>query len=316
GLGTDTLPEAKALYLPLATPSNVVGVLAVQPEDPSTLQSPGARQLLETYSTQIALALARDKLVEESQEARLMVETEKLRSSLLSAVSHDLRTPLAAIAGAASSLAESFSSLDMNTRRELLDTIRDESERLTRLVENLLNMTRLSGGRIHIQKQWYPVDEVIGSVLNRLHPHLSQHVVETTIPDDLPLGHFDDVLVEQVLVNLIENAAKYSPPQSPILIQATNGERGVRITVSDAGRGLQAGDEERVFEMFYRGARTKPDTRGTGLGLAICKAIVNAHGGMIGARNRPGGGTDVWFDLPSDNEPPTIDLDSPLNVNE
>lgn len=315
GLGTDTLPEAEALYLPLATPSNVVGVLAIQPEDPNTLQAPGARQLLETCATQIALALARDKLVEESQEARVMMETEKLRSSLLSTVSHDLRTPLAAITGAASSLSESFRSLDVDTRRELLDTMCDESERLTRLVENVLNMTRLSGGRLHVQKQWHPVDEVMGSALNRLQRVLGQRMVETMIPDDPALGHFDDVLVEQVLVNLLENAAKYSPPESPILIQAENAESGVRMTISDAGMGLQAGDEERVFEMFYRGAQAKPETRGTGLGLAICKAIVDAHGGAIGARNRPEGGTVVWFELPTDQEPPRIDLDSPLSVN-
>lgn len=316
GLGTDTMPDAQALYLPLATPNSTVGVLAVQPEDANTLQSLGARQLLDTFATQIALALERDRLTEESQEARVQMETEKLRSSLLSAVSHDLRTPLAAIAGAGSSLAESFNSLDSATRQELLETICEESERLTRLVENLLNMTRLSGGKIEIDKQWHPVDEVVGSALNRLEVHLGERVVETNIPNDLPLGHFDAVLVEQVLINLIENAARYSYPESPISIQAETLGAGVALKVADRGIGLQRGDEERVFEMFYRGARAKSDGRGTGLGLAICKAIVEAHGGRIGVRSREGGGTVVWLELLSDGEPPRIDVEPPIGTTE
>lgn len=314
GLSTDTLPEAKALYLPLATPNSIVGVLAVQPEDANTLQLPSARQLLDTCATQIALALARERLAEESQESRVLMETEKLRSSLLSAVSHDLRTPLAGIAGAASSLAASFNELDSATRRELLETICDEAERMSRLVENLLNMTRLSGGNIEIRKQWHLIDEVLGSALTRLQRHLGERKVETIVPDDVPLGHFDDVLLEQVLVNLIENAAKYSPPDSPISIEVKNTGKGLQLTVTDCGLGLQPGDEKRVFEMFYRGAQARPDRRGTGLGLAICKAIVEAHGGTIGARSREEGGTILWFELPSDSQPPHVDLDLPLRT--
>jgi len=312
GLDTSTLPDAQALYLPLATPNSTVGVLAVQPEDASTLQSPDARQLLDTCATQIALAMERDKLTAESEETRVQMETEKLRSSLLSAVSHDLRTPLAGIAGAGSSLAESFDSLDSADRQELLETICDESDRLTRLVENLLNMTRLSGVKIDIDKQWHPVDEVVGSALSRLQRYLGERAVDTSIPDDLPLGHFDAVLMEQVLINLFENAAKYSPPESAISIEAESLENGIALRVADRGIGLQPGDEERVFEMFYRGARAKPDRRGTGLGLAICKAIVEAHGGRIGARSREGGGTVVWLELPHDGQPPQIDMEPPV----
>lgn len=311
GSNTGTMPEAKSLYLPLTTPNGIVGVLGIQPEDVSTLDSPDARQLFDTCATQIALALERDKLTLQSEETRVQMETEKLRSSLLSAVSHDLRTPLAAIAGAGSSLATSFDSLDPSDRQELLETICDESDRLTRLVENLLNMTRLSGVTIHIDKQWHPVDEVVGSALSRLQRHLGERAVETSIPDDLPLGHFDAVLIEQVLINLFENAAKYSPPDSTISIEAESLENGIGLRVADRGIGLQPGDEERVFEMFYRGAQAKPDRRGTGLGLSICKAIVEAHGGRIGARNRTGGGTVVWLELPHDGQPPRIDMEPP-----
>ena len=309
GLGMPQFATLRALYVPLATPDSTVGVLAVQPEDAASIQSSDARKLLDTCATQIALALERDMLAEESQEARVQVESEKLRSSLLSAVSHDLRTPLAGIAGAGSSLAESFELLDGPTRRELLETICDESARLTRLVENLLNMTRLSGGRIDIDKQWHPIDEVVGSALSRLQQQLGEREVEIGISADLPLGHFDAVLIEQVLINLIENAAKYSPPESAVLIEAECIDGGVELRVFDRGIGLQPGDEERVFEMFYRGAEVRSDHQGTGLGLAICKAVVDAHGGRIGATIREDGGTLVWFRLPHDGSPPKIDLE-------
>jgi two-component system sensor histidine kinase KdpD len=309
GLGTAEFPAIGSLYVPLTTPNRTVGVLAVQPEDPAAIQTPDSRQLLDTCAAQIALALERDMLAEESQEARVQVETEKLRSSLLSAVSHDLRTPLAGIAGAGSSLAESFELLDEATRQELVETICDESARLSRLVENLLNMTRLSAGRIDIDKQWHPVDEVVGSALSRLQQHLGEREVRIGISEDLPLGHFDAVLIEQVLINLIENAAKYSPPASAISVEAEPVVDGIELRVLDRGIGLLPGDEERVFEMFYRGADVRLDHRGTGLGLAICKAVVDAHGGRIGATIREDGGTLVWLQLPHDGSPPQIDMD-------
>ncbi|NLS91625.1 MAG: DUF4118 domain-containing protein [Planctomycetaceae bacterium] len=314
GLGTAEFSNLRALYVPLTTPNRIIGALAVQPEDAAAIQTADARRLLDTCATQIALALERDMLAEESQEARVQVESEKLRSSLLSTVSHDLRTPLAGIAGASSSLAESFELLDGATRRELLETIGDESARLTRLVENLLNMTRLSGGRIAIDKQWHPVDEVVGSALSRLQQQLGERQVDIAIPADLPLGHFDAVLMEQVLINLIENAAKYSPPASAISIEAEDLDDGIELRVLDRGIGLPPGDEERVFERFYRGADVRSDRRGTGLGLAICKAVIDAHGGRIGATIRQGGGTRVWMHLPHDGSPPRIDMDLPDEV--
>jgi two-component system sensor histidine kinase KdpD len=309
GAGTNTLPGAKALYIPMATPNGVAGVLAVQLEGGPTQFPPDARQLLDTFATQIAFAIERDRLALQSRQAELQIETEKMRSSLLSAVSHDLRTPLAAITGAGSSLAQGFASLDADTRAELLRTICDESDRLSRLVENLLHMTRLSSGQISINRQWQPVDEVIGSAWNRMSPQLRGRMVQVDVPDDLPLGHFDDVLVEQVLVNLLDNAVKYSAADTPIDIRVEKLASQVAIEVSDRGRGLAEGDEQRIFDMFYRGADAKPDRRGTGLGLAICQAVVAAHGGTIQAANRPGGGTTVRFVLPCHGNPPTVDLE-------
>jgi two-component system sensor histidine kinase KdpD len=308
GHGTNTLPNAEALYVPLATPNRVAGVLMVQQVSINDMLSPDARQLLDTYATQIAFALERNRLAEKSRKAEVEVETEKLRSSLLSAVSHDLRTPLAAIAGAASTLRETRDALDSDTRQELLDMIREESERLTRLVENLLHMTRLSSGRIVLNRQWQPLDDVIGSALNRLDQQLIGRDVGVHLAEDLPLAHWDEILMESVFVNLIDNAIKYSQPGSPLEIRCQRSPNGIAIEIADRGRGLAPGDEQEIFETFYRGVEAKPDRRGTGLGLAICKAIVQAHGGTIEARNRNGGGTVIRFTIPHDDLPPVVDL--------
>jgi two-component system sensor histidine kinase KdpD len=304
GAGTDTLPSAAALYLPLTTPNGVVGVLAVQFQKAPMQQDRDVRNLLETYATQIALALERDQLAAASRAAQVQVETERMRSSLLSAVSHDLRTPLAAIAGAASALQAADGNLDAATRTDLLDQIGDESLRLSRLVENLLHMTRLSSGQIEITRHWQPVDEVIGSALSRMRDQLAGRAIEVLLPDEVPLGHFDEVLVEQALVNLLDNAAKYSTLGTPITVHVVPVENAISIEVADRGRGLAAGDEKRIFEMFYRGAGARIDRRGAGLGLAICQAVVQAHQGTIEAMNRPDGGTLVRFTLPRPSHPP------------
>ena len=309
GLGTDTLPAAPALYVPLTTQHGTVGVLAVQPERPDSLSSPDSRQLLWTYAAQIAFALERLRLVEDSRQTHVQFETERLRSSLLSAVSHDLRTPLAVIAGASGTLAARSGTLDTATRQELLQTICEEAERLTRLVENLLHMTRLSAGQIRVEKQWHPLEDVIGSALNRLEKRLTDREVEVRLPEELPLASFDPVLIEQVLVNLLENAVKYSPPGSPLQITADATADGVWLSVADRGRGITVGEEERLFEMFYRGAEATSDQRGAGLGLAICRAIVQAHGGTIRIENRQGGGACALFTLPHDGKPPLVTLD-------
>lgn len=307
GAGTNTLPSSEALYIPLSTPESVAGVMAIQPAKANTQLSIDSRQLLETYATQIAFAIERNNLSERSQRAELESEAEKLRSSLLSAVSHDLRTPLAAIAGAASSLDANINrgSID-EANHKLLETIVDESKRLTRLVENLLHMTRLSSGKVQINRQWQPVEEVIGSALHRLDHVLGGREVKVEIKGDLPLINGDDILLETVLVNLIDNALKYSPSHKPIEIQSEIAGRGIAIQVADRGCGILPGDEEKIFEKFNRGSGRNTDRRGTGLGLAICDAIIRAHKGTITAKNRDGGGTIVRFTIPNESAPPSI----------
>ena len=311
GAGTDTLPNAQALYLPLVGPEGTVGVLAIRPSQSERLATPEQRQLLETFASQIALALERDRLAEEAQRVLAQAQAERLRSALLSSVSHDLRTPLAAIAGASSSLLAS-SSMDDQTRRELLQMVYDEAERLSRLVENLLYMTRLESGHMTVHKQWQPLEEVVGTALERLSRQLNAHPVHINMASDFPFVPVDGLLLEQVLMNLLDNAAKYAPADTSIDIHAwiDNGE--ALVQVADRGPGLAAEDLEHVFEKFYRGSHaTATASRGAGLGLAICRAIIQAHGGRIWAENRPGGGACFLFSLPLEGSPPTVETDDP-----
>jgi two-component system sensor histidine kinase KdpD len=300
GLGTATLPGAAALYVPLVASSGAVGALGVRPADPHGLDAPETLHQLETFASQTALAIERARLAEEAQQAQVRIETERLRNSLLSSVSHDLRTPLAAITGAASTMLEA--TLDERTRRELLESIHDEADRLNRLVQNLLEMTRLESGAVELKREWHPVEEVVGAALGRVGKMLGKRPVTVTIAPDLPLVSMDDVLVEQVLVNLLDNAIKYTPADSPIRILATPGDGNVIIEVADRGPGLPRGEEDRVFEKFHRA--TTDGRRGAGLGLAICRGIVEAHGGRIWAHNLPEGGVAFLFTLPVTGTPP------------
>jgi two-component system, OmpR family, sensor histidine kinase KdpD len=302
GLGTATLPGATALYLPLQAPRGPVGVLGIRPADPHALDAPDQLHQLETFANQTALAIERAQLADEAQQAQVRIETERLRNSLLSSVSHDLRTPLATITGAASTILENGSRLDAQTRQELLESVREEADRLNRLVQNLLEMTRLESGALQLRKDWHPLEEVIGAALGRLGKQLADRQVHTNVPPDLPLVPIDDVLVEQVLVNLLDNAIKYTPSKSPIRIMATATDEAVTVEIADHGPGLPRGEEDRVFEKFHR---AQPDSsRGVGLGLAICQGIVNAHGGRIWAQNLPEGGVAFLFTLPLAGTPP------------
>jgi two-component system sensor histidine kinase KdpD len=219
-------------------------------------------------------------------------------------VSHDLRTPLASITGGVSSLLESGDSLDAETQRELLRAVHEEAERLNRLVQNLLEMTRLESGSVQVRKDWHSIEELVGAALGRFNRRLGQRPIVTRIPADLPLVALDPVLIEQVLVNLLDNALKYTPPESPIEIAARVEGDGVTVEVADRGPGLPPGEERRVFDKFYRG-RAVAD-RGVGLGLAICQGIVEAHGGRIWAENRPGGGVAFRFTLAGKDPPPRM----------
>jgi two-component system, OmpR family, sensor histidine kinase KdpD len=304
GRGTDTLPGATGLYLPLTGSRGTVGVLGLLPEQPRALQSPEQLHLLETFAGQTAVAIERAHLAEEAQQAQVRAETERLRNSLLSSVSHDLRTPLASITGAASTLLESGARLDDRTRQDLLESLHEEAERLNRLVQNLLEMTRLESGALQLQREWHPLEEIVGAALGRFGKRLQDRPVTTKVPADLPLVPIDDVLIEQVLINLVDNALKYTPAPSPIDISASSADGSVVVEVADRGPGLPAGDEKRIFEKFYRGG--KGAVRGAGLGLAICAGIIEAHGGSIWAENRPGGGVAFRFSLPVKDAPPPM----------
>jgi two-component system sensor histidine kinase KdpD len=270
-----------------------------------TLAAPEQLHLLETFAAQTALAIERVALVDEAQRARLRSETERLRNSLLSAVSHDLRTPLATITGSASALVEGEGTLDPATRRELAQAIEDEADRLNRLVQNLLEMTRLEAGGIQVRKDWEPLEEVVGSALARVEKRLGDRRVDIRLAPDLPLVPLDPLLIEQVLINLLDNAIKYASGETPIEISASADEHAVRVTVADRGPGFAQGEEARVFDKFYRGQETGTRS-GAGLGLAIARGIVEVHGGEITAEPRPGGGALFRFTLPLAAEPPEI----------
>ena len=297
GLGTETLPSAEALYVPLLAAQGPVGALGVRPKDPEKLLVPDQLRLLEAFGNQTALALERDRFAEESQRQTIEIETERLRGSLLSSVSHDLRTPLTAISGATGTLLDQYETLSPETRRVLLLTAHEESERLNRQVSNLLEMTRVESGNLTVTKEEQPLEETLGSALRRLDKSLQGRQVKLNLPADLPTVPADAILLEQLFFNLLDNAIKYTPENSQLDVSAFAERDAVRVEIADRGRGLGEGEEERIFEKFYRGRspRTEP---GTGLGLAICKGIVNAHGGKIWARNREGGGAIFLFTLP------------------
>ena len=301
GLGTARSGAGRAMYLPLLGHRAPLGVVAVQPPRGQAPAEDTVRQL-DAFVTQTALALERARLADEAQEAQVRAESERLRSSLLASVSHDLRTPLAAITGAATAMLDTSAHLDERTRQELLESVRQEAERLNRLVQNLLEMTRLESGAVHLRRDWHPLEEVVGAALGRLGSALGSRRVAATIPHDLPLVAIDDVLVEQVFVNLLDNAIKYTPPGSPIRIVVTSSHPNVFVEIADGGPGLPPGHESKVFEKFYRATTDGP--RGAGLGLAICRGIVEAHGGRIWAQNLPGGGVAFFFTLPLSESPP------------
>ncbi len=308
GAGTPTLPAAGALFLPLLGASEAVGVLGIVPDEPGRVLTRDRFRLVETFASQVALSLERAQLAEQAERAHVLVESERTRSLLLSSVSHDLRTPLSVITGATSSLLADEAALPGPVRRELVETIAEEAQRLNRLVGNLLDMTRLESGALAVRWEWHSLEEVVGSALGRLESRLQGREVVVRLAPGLPLVQLDDVLIEQVLFNLVENALKYTPPGSPIGIGATLVDGALRIEVADRGPGLPPGQEESVFEKFYRGRR-EGDPSGVGLGLSICRGIIEAHGGAISAANRDGGGAVFRVTLPQPESPPAVALD-------
>lgn len=297
GCTTETLPSAQGLYVPLRSGDAQIGVLALTGTNLSALADPDRLRLLEAFANVTAVALQRAQLAETAQRAWARVESESIRNTLLSGVSHDLRTPLAAITGSVSTLLESGAAIDSSGQHELLENIADESERMERLITNLLDMTRLEAGRVEIQPEPYPLAEVISSVLGRLRKRLAGRRVDTHLPADLPLVQADGTLLEQVFMNLIDNALQYTPAESPIDILAQPAGTFIKIIVSDRGPGLPVEDPNRVFQKFYR-EQNAANHRGVGLGLTICKQIVELHHGTIRAENLPQGGASFIITLP------------------
>ncbi|CAN5610365.1 DUF4118 domain-containing protein [soil metagenome] len=298
GKGSDTLPGASGLYLPLRGGSGAVGVLGILPSARLWPLPAAQRNLLETFASSLGLAVERAQLAKESHTARLAAESERLRNALLSSISHDLRTPLTSIAGAASALVALG-----GEGRDLAETIYGESLRLNLQVQNLLDMTRLQSGEVKPRLEWNSVEEILGSALARSQELLGERPVSVQIPPDFPLLSVDAGLVEKLFVNLFENAAKHTPPSALIEISAKVGNEMVRILVSDRGPGVPKGQEAAIFERFAQGG-TKGE--GLGLGLAICRAIMRLHGGRIWVQNRPEGGAEFHLEFPKPDHQPEV----------
>jgi two-component system, OmpR family, sensor histidine kinase KdpD len=286
GRGADTLPGGKRLFLPLCTGSGLVGVIGIDREAPGPLLTPDERRLLDALVDQAALAIERIELAKGLDEARVLAETERLRAALLTSISHDLRTPLASILGTASSLRSFAEQYDAEQREELLATLQDEAERLNRFVGNLLDMTRLESGAIELKLDLVDIAEIAGAALARAGNVLARHRVEVEIAADLPMLPMDAVLFEQVLFNLLDNAAKYAPPGSRIDLCARRDGETIAIEVRDEGPGIPESELERIFDKFYRVQAQDRRRAGTGLGLAICRGFIEAQGGRITAANR------------------------------
>jgi two-component system sensor histidine kinase KdpD len=300
GLGTDTLPAAPGLYLPLGDESRTVGVLGVRPSNARRVLLPEQSHLLSTFAGQIALALERARLGEVAEQASLAAERETLRNTLLASISHDLRTPLAVMTAAGSTLAQHGAALDETTRVELARSVETKAREMSELVSNVLDLVRLESGQVALRRDWQTLDDLVGSALTAYREKLAAHPTELRLAADLPPVWVDATLIVQVFSNLFDNIAKYTPPGTRVTITAVaDAEREfVRITVDDDGPGLPAGDPARLFDKFQRG-HEEGSVVGVGLGLAICQAIVRAHGGHIEAQRREGGGARFVFTLPA-----------------
>lgn len=297
GRGTDTLPAASIRCQPLRTSNGLVGVLGVRPKETSHFLTSEQRQTLSAFTNQAALAIERALLAKQAQRTELLQATEKLQTALLNSISHDLRTPLVSITGALTSLDEQSDSLDEENRKSLIVTAREEADRLNRLVGNLLSMTRIESGAIKLRLEPGDIQDVVGTALEQLGKRVANHPVQVNIPTDYPLVPMDFTLIVQVLVNVLENAVKYSPENSLIEISADLLDGKARLQIADRGVGIPSDDLTRVFDKFYRVQRPE-SVSGTGLGLSISKGIIDIHKGMIYANARDGGGTVITIELP------------------
>jgi two-component system, OmpR family, sensor histidine kinase KdpD len=304
GNGTDTLPGSPVLYLPLKAPMRVRGVFAFEPAAPDLLMTPEQRRLLETFARLIAIAIERIHYVEIAKSTTVQMETERLRNSVLASISHDLRTPLSVLVGLADSLAITQPP-PTPQQTEIAVAMREAAMRMTSQINNLLDMARLRSGQIQLNLEWQLLEEVIGSALKSMNGTLAKHHVSVNLPENLPLLKFDAVLIERVIGNLLENAAKYTPAGSRIEIAARDAGKHIEIWVEDNGPGLPEGKEEDIFIKFERGQKESA-TPGVGLGLAICRSIIEAHDGTIRAESLPGSGARFVFTLPK-GIPPVVE---------
>jgi two-component system sensor histidine kinase KdpD len=307
GSGTDALPGSPLLYLPLRAPMRIRGVLVLAARNPRRVFSPEQRRLLDTFARLVAISLERVHYVDVASHTTLEMESERLRNSLLSAISHDLRTPLSALMGLAESMAMTPPALSTE-QQVMAQSIQEEAQRMNALINNLLDMARLQSGSVQLNRQWQLLEEVVGSALQAAQRVLVAHPVSVHLPEDLPLLEFDAVLMERVFFNLLENAAKYTPAGCAISIGAQVQGDMAHIWVDDDGPGLPQGPEDNLFEKFERGQK-ESTTPGVGLGLAICRAIVQAHGGQIRAQRRAQGGARFIFTLPLGTPPRVISIE-------
>jgi two-component system sensor histidine kinase KdpD len=301
GRGTGSEEMIDALIAPLVVTEDTLGVVVLLVGN-RTLPD-NQVQMIKTCATLIALALERDELAEETREMLLEVEVERMRSALLSSISHDLRTPLASIAGSAENLHKR--TLSTSTRENHIETIYEESRRMLRMVDNLLSMVRIESGNLEVDKEWHMIEDVIGSALNRLDETLGDRSVDIEIPDESLLVPLDGVLIEQVLINVINNAVNYTPEGTPIEISVETAGSQLMVKVADHGSGIDPEKTDELFRKFVR-ADDSSDGQRTGLGLAISKAIVEAHSGSINASNRETGGAVFTFSLPVEGTPPEL----------
>jgi len=297
GRGTDTLPAASLRCQPLRTGSGCVGVLGMRPAESGMPLTPEQRQTTEAFADQAALAIERASLADRAQQADLLKAADKLQTALLNSISHDLRTPLVSITGALSALEQENGDLDSAARHSLIQTAHEEAERLNRLVGNLLDMTRLEAGAMKVKREPCDAEDLIGSAISQMEERLAGRDVLVNVAENTPMIPVDFVLIVHALNNLLDNAVKYSPPDSALEVEARPEGREVWISVLDRGIGIPKDDLDKVFDKFYRVQRPE-HVSGTGLGLAICRGIVEAHGGRIWAEQREGKGTRITIGLP------------------
>jgi two-component system sensor histidine kinase KdpD len=295
GFGTDTLPSSPILYIPLQAPLRTRGVLAIVPENKRTIFLPEQRQLLDTFASQIAIAIERVHYVEVAQDALVTMESERLRNTVLGAISHDLNTPLTTIVATSELLKQQTSADD--PRYQYVTMLYEQSIRMKNLVVNLLDMARLQSGKVKLNKEWQMLEEVVGTALRAMKETLVAHQIIIDLPSDLPLLEFDAVLIDRVLCNLLDNVAKYAPDGGRICIGAEKKQKEVWVSVADDGPGLPENLIDQIFEKFTRGEKESTKA-GVGLGLSICKAIIEAHDGKIWANNKHPHGAIFTFSLP------------------